>query len=383
MAGSLTGAGRTDHQHMHVSIEAEYWVIDRSGALADPGGLTELSEHVVPEFVEPLLEIKTSPCESVRALYDEFAARTKWVLEEASARDRLLVPSGTPIGPAEISEQDSERGAIQRRVVGEDFEYAAHCAGTHVHFDREDVTDQLNTLIALDPALALLSSSPYYDGRRVAACARAFIYRNWSYQTFPRHGQLWEYVDSVEGWNQLLEHRFKEFEAAAKDEGVDPERFAEHFSPEDTVWTPLRLRTEVPTVEWRSPDVALPSETLRLVREMAAVMERVPKTDVVIDGEEGRVGEELITLPRFDTVRELTDEAITDGLESPDVRAYLDRMGFDVAAYRPLSHRIDGERQLEGRQTRDLRLDMARCLEADVERLQRSSYDRIVGEAGS
>ncbi|WP_331233712.1 glutamate-cysteine ligase family protein [Natronorarus salvus] len=368
---------------MHVSIEAEYWVIDRSGALADPGGLTDLSEHVVPEFVEPLLEIKTSPCESVRALYDEFVARLKWVLEEANARDRMLVPTGTPIGPAEVTEQEGERGAIQRAVVGEDFEYAAHCAGTHVHFDREDVTDQLNTLIAFDPALALLSSSPYYGGRRVAACARAFIYRKRSYETFPRHGQLWEYVDSVEQWNQLLEHRFREFEAAAMEEGIDPELFGEHFSPEDTVWTPLRLRTEVPTVEWRSPDVALPSETLRLVREMAAVMERVPETDVVIGDEEGRVGEELISLPGFGTLRDLTDEAITTGLESPEVRAYLDRMGFDVSAYRPLTHRIDGERQMGERQARDLRLDLARCLEADVERLQRSSLDRIVGEGAS
>jgi glutamate---cysteine ligase / carboxylate-amine ligase len=367
---------------MHVSIEAEYWVIDPNGSLSDPAGLTDLSEHVVPEFVEPLLEIKTSPCESVTALYDEFVARLKWVLEEAGERDRLLVPSGTPIGQAEITEHESERGAIQRRVVGEDFEYAAHCAGTHVHFDREDVTDQLNTLIALDPALALLSSSPYYDGRRVAACARAYIYRKRSYEAFPHHGQLWEYVDSVEGWNQLLEHRFKEFEAAAKDVGVDPERFAEHFSPEDTVWTPLRLRTDVPTVEWRSPDVALPSETLRLVREMAVVMERASEVDVVIGGEEGRVGEELITLPRFDTLRELTDEAITAGIESPDVRAYLDRMGFDVSAYRPLTHRIDGERQMDERRARDLRLDLAHHLEADVERLQRSSFDRVIGDGG-
>jgi len=362
---------------MHVSIEAEYWVIDRSGALTDPGGLTALSEHVVPEFVEPLLEVKTSPCESVAALYDEFVARLKWVLEEASARDRLLVPSGTPIGPVEVPEHDSERAAIQRRVVGEDFGYAAHCAGTHVHFDREEVADQLNTLIALDPALALLSSSPYYRGRRVAACARAYVYRKRGYEAFPHHGQLWEYVDSVEQWNQLLEHRFKEFEAAARDEGVDPERFAEHFSPEDTVWTPLRLRTEVPTVEWRSPDVGLPSETMRLVREMATVMERVSETEVVIGGEEGSVGEEMITLPGFATVRELTDEAITTGLESPAVRAYLDRMGFDVPAYRPLTHRIDGERQMDERGTRDLRLDLARCLEADVERLQRSSADWI------
>ena len=354
---------------MKKSIEVEYWVIDRKGGLVEPEGLTTDSEQREEEFVEPLFELKTTPCETMAELRAEFVERLDHALSEAADLGKALVPLGTPIDGGSIERLPGERSRIQRRVLGEDFEYAKHCAGTHVHFEQRDATEQLNALIALDPTLALLNSSPYFRGRRVAAGARAYVYRKKCYERFPKHGQLWDYVESVAEWNERLEHRFEEFERAAIESGVDGRSVEANFSPDDVVWTPVRLRTEFPTVEWRSPDAALPSEILRLAGEMNAVMETLPHRNVRIEGECGRVSDDRITLPEFDRVCEYVDRAIHDGLESRELRSYLDRMGFDVGSYRPISARIGGRSSIDRDEACELRLEYARELERDVERL--------------
>lgn len=360
---------------MKKSIEVEYWVIDRDGALVEPGGLLEGSDQRVEEFVEPMVELKTTPCETTSELRTEFAERLESTLERASDLGRRLVPLGTPIDGESIGRRSDERSEIQRRVLGEEFEYAKHCAGTHVHFEQRNAAEQLNALIALDPALALVNSSPYFRGRRVAAGARAYVYRRKCYEQFPKHGQLWHYVESVSEWDERLEHRYEEFEEAAVERGVSEERVEANFSPDDVVWTPIRLRKEFPTVEWRAPDAALPSETLRLVGDLTELMEMLPHRNVRVEGERGGVDEERITLPEFDSLCDLVDEAIDDGLGSDALRSYLDRMGFDVAAYDPITHRIDGRSSMSHEEACELRLEYAEALERDVGRLLEGTVD--------
>ncbi|WP_336364161.1 glutamate-cysteine ligase family protein [Halalkalicoccus salilacus] len=360
---------------MKKSIEIEYWVIDREGNLVEPEGLTTDSEQREEEFVEPLFELKTTPCETTSELRTEFAERLDSVLAEAADLGKALVPLGTPIDGGSIERLPDERSRIQRRVLGENFEYAKHCAGTHVHFEQRNATEQLNALIALDPALALLNSSPYFQGRRVAAGARAYVYRKKCYEQFPKHGQLWDYVESVAEWNERLEHRFEEFAEAAIESGVDEESVEARFSPDDVVWAPVRLRKEFPTVEWRSPDAALPSQILHLVGEMNAVMETLPHRNVRIEGEHGRMSGDRITLPAFESVCEYVDEALQDGLESEELRSYLDRMGFDVESYRPISARIDGRTTVSRDEACDLRLEYAQELQRDVDRLMKEKVD--------
>ncbi|MEM4781388.1 MAG: glutamate-cysteine ligase family protein [Halalkalicoccus sp.] len=355
---------------MKTSIEVEFWVIDRNGALCDPADLAEIDSRVEEEFVDCLFEIKTTPCESVEELRAELVERIDETLREANRRGRSLVPLGTPVNGGEIDQSPDERALIQREVLGEDFEYAKHCAGTHVHFEKRNVIDQLNALIALDPALALVNSSPYYRGWRVAAGARPYVYRKRGYAKFPDHGQLWEYADGVAEWNDRLERRYREFKRAALDAGIDEHRFDANFSPDDTIWTPVRLRKAYPTVEWRSPDAALPSQVLRLAEELYPVMERA-NDGVRIEGNVGLNTHDGLVLPRFETVRSLTDEAIYEGLGSERVRSYLDRMGFRVDRYDPITERIDGERYVSEAEARKLRLEYAQLLERDVARLTR------------
>ena len=356
---------------MKISIEVEFWVIDQEGALCNPGDLAETSSQVEEEFVDCLFEIKTTPCTSIPELRSELVARLDETLREANERGKSLVPLGTPINCGEISQFPEERARIQQAVLGDDFDYAKHCAGTHIHFEKQRVVDQLNTLIALDPALALANSSPYYKGRRVGAGARPHIYRKRGYEQFPDHGQLWNYVESVAEWNDRLTRRYVEFKRAALEAGIDERSFEENFSPDDTIWTPVRLRKTYPTVEWRSPDATLPSQILRLAEEMYAVMERANE-EVTIEGDLGLTTEESVTIPEFETVRKLTDDAIDTGLRSRRVRSYLDRMGFDVPAYDPLTERFENGSYVSRADARNYRVEYAQLLERDIAQLAKT-----------
>jgi len=256
------------------SIEVEYWVIDDDGRLVEPGSLVAASAGVEREFVAPLLEIKTTPCESTAQLRAELFDRLGKVLQRAEELDKGLVPLATPLNHEEIRDRAGERTEIQEHVIGSDFEYVRHCAGTHIHVEQIPgrACDQLNTLVALDPALALVNSSRRYRGRPLADGARSKLYRWMAYDGLPHQGRLWPYIDSTEEWTRRLERRYEEFERAALDAGVDRQSLVSSFDPESAVWTPVQLREEFGTVEWRSPDTALPSDVLRLADTVAETM---------------------------------------------------------------------------------------------------------------
>ncbi|ACV12777.1 glutamate--cysteine ligase GCS2 [Halorhabdus utahensis DSM 12940] len=359
------------------SIEVEYWVIDDEGRLTDPGELSDAGEGVEREFVEPLLEIKTTPCESTAALRTEFYERLDGVLRRASDHGKRLVPLGTPMHDGEIADRPGERTRIQDRVVGSDFEYVRHCAGTHIHVEQQPghVIEQLNTLIALDPALALVNSSPYFGHERLTTGARSQLYRRMAYETLPHQGRLWPYAEDLEEWAKRLEHRYGEFVTQSIITGFDRERVESYFGPESAVWTPVQLRERFSTVEWRSPDAALPSQLLRLADDVASIVSRVTEAAVRIEGDRGGCAAGEIVLPKFDAVSEYVDAAITDGLDSSAVRSYLDRMGFSVEAYDPLAGEMDAPAELTESQARDRRLEYADRLEADVRRVSSITAD--------
>ena len=355
------------------SVEVEYWVIDSEGRLTEPAGLVEASPGAEREFVEPLLEVKTTPCETTAELRAELFGRIRAVLERASELDLSLVPLATPLCQEEIAELPEARTRVQNRAVGENFAYVRHCAGTHVHVEQQpgNEIDQLNALTALDPALALVNSSPYFGGERVATGARSKLYRWLAYADLPEQGCLWPYTEDRTEWQRRLDQRYEEFLAAAVEAGVDRETVEAHFDPESAVWTPVKLRAEFGTVEWRAPDAALPSQVIRLADDVTSVVERIGDADLQIGGTTGRVTDERITLPRFDALCEYVDAAVREGLADDAVRSYLDRMGFDTGAYEPLSREVGGPERIDTETARQLRIDSARRLERDIR--QRSS----------
>ncbi|MFC6769657.1 glutamate-cysteine ligase family protein [Natrinema soli] len=358
---------------MNTSLEVEYWVVDDAGDLVSPDTLLDVSEQVDPEFVEPMLEIKTTPCGSMAELRREFVDLISRVVDAARDRNRRLVPLATPLNtaPADIPYRDKEGTDLQRRIVGPTFDDARVCAGTHVHFERSNVADQLNALTAIDPAFALVNSSAHYRGERILECARPFLYRRSCYDPCPEQGQLQSYVDSVAEWEQRLEEAYDSFRERALERGVDMDAFENEFSPYEAVWNPVRLRKAMPTVEWRSPDAALPSQVLRLANEVRSIVTCADEHGTVIGGSEritrsDAAADRPLRLPEFDAVESMTDAAIHDGLEEPRVRRYLRGIGFTPAEYDPLADRMTDSRITE-RRAKKLRLEAANRLEADLE----------------
>ncbi|WP_418281044.1 glutamate-cysteine ligase family protein [Halorubrum sp. DTA98] len=349
-------------------IEVEYWVVDRDGRLVDAGPLVDGSDGIDREFIEPVLEIKTSPCDSTGQSRDELCDRIEGALDRAEATDRRLVPLATPLCPAEIRDVPSDRTRIQERIIGDSFEYIRHCAGTHIHIQQlpRRAIDQFNTLTALDPALALINSSPYFDGSPLSSGARSQLYRSMAYADMPNQGNLWPYCTSLDDWERRLQSGYAAFEEAAKGAGISRERFEASFDPETSLWTPVQIRSPFDTVEWRSPDAALPSQVIKLADDVTSILEHLENTEVRIEGTEGRVTADTIVLPEFDALMEYVQAAIRDGLRAPQVRKYLERMGFDVSSYRPITHEIAGRDEISTDEARQLRLEYADRLEEDV-----------------
>ncbi len=362
----------TEQPTIRRSVEVEYWVIDDDGDLTDPEGLLDAAPGVETEFVVPLVEVKTTPCATTAELRAELYDRLGRVIQRADRRNKALVPLATPVWTGPIADRDHERTRIQDRVVGERFEHVRRCAGTHIHVEQQPgrEIDQLNVLTALDPALALVNSSPYHGHEPIAAGARSMLYRWMAYDHLAHQGELWRYADSTEEWARRLERRYEEFVTEAVVAGFDRSMVESCFDPEGAVWTPVKLRGEFSTVEWRSPDTTVPSQVVRLADDIVGVIERLVSPDagaaVRIDGTDGRAATDRLTLPAFDSLEALVEDAIREGLSSPTVRSYLERMGFDVSAYEPLTEAVRRERPSSVAEARAIRLEYARRLRRDV-----------------
>ncbi|MDY6773880.1 MAG: glutamate-cysteine ligase family protein [Candidatus Nanohaloarchaea archaeon] len=352
---------------MEKGLELEFWVIDGDGNLDTAAPIVEEVERCEPEFVDPLLEIKTPPRDSMEEIREATEDILTEALETAKKQEKGLVPLGTTLTPEEIPRLSYPRGDIQARVLGERISYAKNVAGTHIHFDQEEVVPQLNLLTALDPALALTNSSPYY-GDRLASGARTLIYRQRCYEEFPQHGQLWQYTESREEWERRQEKRFEEFRDAALTHNIDSRTFSSIFEPGDTIWTPVRLREEFGTVEWRAPDTTLPSQTLKLVEDVSRLVEQTGEKEVAVEEKAGKTRDK-ISVPPFDALKTLSAHAVHQGLYASDVVDYLEELGFDVGEYLPVSGRIGDEDRIRGKGARRTRKVWAKKLEEDLKSL--------------
>lgn len=348
-------------------LELELWVVDEDGQLADGRDVADAHDRIEPEFVAPLIEVRTKPEETERGLRRDLGEVLVTAIRAAAASGQRLVPLATALTASEEPAQ-SERGELFETVYGDGVRAAKNCAGTHVHFERDETCRQLNALTALDPALALVSSAPYYRGERVQNSARANAYRRLCGSRFTEFCDLWPYVDSVDEWEARVDRAFELFVSLAVERGVSRDRVEAAFAPEDAVLNPVRLRESQPTVEWRAPDAALPSKVIALAMDVRRVVEQTTSKPVAV-GEPG-LSDDHIGVPEFETVRGLSRAAIAFGLSPEPVRNYLERFEFDPSAYRPLAPRVAGADTLDDERARELRLRQAGRLEADVASLQ-------------
>lgn len=334
---------------MKLGVEIEFWTVNNKGNLTSCEKLVNELDFAEKEFVKPLYEIKTSPHESLEELTNSIEYKIKTSIEKAGEHNLKLVPTGTPLNSGKIEALKSERGLIQQEIIGENLKHAKKVAGFHIHFEREDTVKQLNTLTALDPALSLLNSSPYYQGNPIAASSRNKIYRYRCYRDFPQHGQLWDYTESLAEWEERMQKRFSEFKQAGLKKGLDEQQIEDNFTAGDALWTPIRLRENYPTVEYRSPDTAMPSQIKLFLKDIVKAMrERENKP-----------------LPKFKKVKKLSREAIEKG-KTDNVERYLRRYGFKTSEYRN-KRTFTKKDSLSRKQACKIRLDEAKRMKTDLQ----------------
>jgi hypothetical protein len=351
---------------MKVGVESEYWVVDETGALCDGRELVDAHECVGPEFVASLIEIKTPPVADESGLRHALQSTLRTVLAAADAKGKRLVPLGTPLADSS-SPIVSERGRLLERIYGDGIKPATQCAGTHIHFDAGNVPRQVNLLTALDPALALVSSSPWYAGEHSMHASRPYAYRSLCGEEFVQFRDLWEYTTDTAAWDDRLTAAYEAFRTLAIDRGVTEQEFATHFQPGNTIATPVRVRQQFPTVEWRAPDTALPSQIATLTTDISRLVGQTAAKPVEI-GKPG-IGPERIRIPAFDDLTRLTAAAIEHGLDSPAVWEYLEAMSIDPRNYQPISSEIGQQSSVSVAEARRIRLEYADRLERDVETL--------------
>lgn len=370
---------------MLIGIEVEFWLVDEEGALAVADDVAAACGDVDLEMAKPIVEVKTRPCASIEALTTELAREIQRVLEIAREHDRWLVPLGTPLCSESHDHRSKATIEIQRAILGDDLDHAGGCAGMHLHFEQTAVADQLRALTALDPAFAAVNTTPYYEGRRIGRCARPHVYRRRCYASLPDHGQLWRYPDTDREWRERVRRRFGEFASRAAANGVDPGAVEDAFCQSDAVWSPVCLRDDLGTVEWRSPDAAALPEMCRLAADATHLVETAIDrgTTIVTEADAGDPsptgrgghdpgGEPPVVVPEFDRLQAIVDTAMDQGIAADAVREHLRSLGVEPDAYRPLARRIDGADGIDGDAARSIRLREARRLQADCRRVLES-----------
>lgn len=347
-------------------IEIELWVIDQNGELADGRVVSEAHPRIEPEFVPCMLEVKTEPHELEDELREDLYSIIRTAVRNAAANDLRLVPFGTPLTETDM-EAMTTRGKLFEEIYGDGIVPAKNCAGSHIHFEQSNVQRQLNLLTALDPALSLVSASPYYCGERDLDCSRAIAYRSDCGGEFQRFCQLLGYVDSVDEWEERVNGLFEEFCDLAAENGVSRKVVREYFCAENAVLNPVRLQHKLPTVEWRAPDSTLPSHILRLAVDMGELVAQTESKPLKY-GSPG-VTDEHIGVPEFDTLQTLSRLAMRSGCHSRLVEEYLQQMGFDVSKYDPLSSHVEGSAVLSHSEACQLRLEQSQRLLLDLRTL--------------
>ncbi|MFB6158383.1 MAG: glutamate-cysteine ligase family protein [Candidatus Nanohalobium sp.] len=336
---------------MKTGLELEFWVIDEKGELDYAKPVAERVYFASQEFSRSMIEIQTEPHEDVEELLKEAISKTEILAELAKKDGKRIVPLGTPLNSGKVEVYESERFQIEQEVIGHEVKHAGRTAGFHLHFEKEDVLRQLNTLTALDPLLALTNASPLYQGEKIAYGCRNKVYRHKACGAFPEQRELWPYMDSITEWREKREELFEKFENEAEKKGIKPERFERFFQPENAVWTPVKLREDYPTVEWRAPDTTLLTEVIKLVKAVKPIVQKKKRSE----------------LPEFEKVKNLSEKAIDKGLRSGEVREYIEEMGVEHSKFSPLSQRLDLPEKVSREKAREVRLDVAERLTEDLE----------------
>ena len=351
-----------------VGLEQEFFLVNGSGLPSDRAD--EFLEHCIevtktgegdpacfaPEFVKSLVEINTPPVHTLAELEREYLNNLRLALRAARSLGTRLYPLGTYPLPLEPIMRDELDYLVQVRTIGpERFVHAGRCAGMHLELAegtvdptagiaasapegaRAEALNLYNLATALDPALiSLTRSCPFYEGQTTGLAPRIVRYRGsadfgWDgvYTELPQVGALRPYAEDTEQLVRQQSERYEAWLGAMDRAGVERRLFVEAGGdPLRPAWNPVRLNRQG-TVELRGMDSNYPEVTLMAAALVLGAADRVRQEGLtVVPDEEVRTFEadgETLRVPGFGYLGgELLYAAVTGGVRSPEVTAYVD-----------------------------------------------------------
>ncbi|MGF1470508.1 MAG: glutamate-cysteine ligase family protein [Rubrobacteraceae bacterium] len=358
-----------------IGMEQEFFLVDEAGFpsnradefLARCWELAEAADQdpgaFAPECARNLLEVSTAPAYSVDELAVDYLGNLQLALEAGRDLGLRLYPLATyPLSftPDLREEQHYE---LQSLTMGpERFLHAGRCAGVHLHVEvapdtvdpqvgvsydstpraRKELLDTYNLVTALDAAIiALTRSSSLYGGAIHEVTTRTAYYRGSPdfapyglYAGLQTAGGLHPYATSVQELVALQFERYHAWLSAMDRAGVDPRLFRETGSGLlDASWNPVRINAQG-TIELRGIDSNYPDVNLDVARLVRRAVGRVREEGLAVTPAAGattfELDGDLLFVPDFEYLgTELFRAAATEGLESPEVLAYLDSIvGF-------------------------------------------------------
>jgi len=297
-----------------VAVSVDYWVVDEAGDLADPARVASLpgADRTDSPYS---ITVETPVCGSCDGLRVALCGELQRALGAAAERDCRLLAVG--VRPDQIHRR-------QRN------EPPPETAGTRVRFETgpETATTVYNVLLALDPVFVLLSST-CEDGpspRRRAALVD-------------------EDRPAVQGYRAARPTTERVPSTRQHDESTDH-------------WQPVVLVDEV-TVEWRTLASSTPTLLVDLIGDVLTVLRQATECRIEVGtfGNGFEVG--CLSLPTAAWRQRYLSDAVTDGLQSVRLRAYLERLGFATGWYlqaqpQAVSTSVDGDRRAMCRQRAEL-----------------------------
>lgn len=355
-----------------IGLEQEFFLVDETGAISNQADeflqrcqqvaptKGRSPDYFAPEWVKSMIEINTPPAYSVTELAKEYLSNLQLALQVARDMHLRLYPLSTyPLHVMPVI-RNKLWYHVQIRTVGyERFLHAGRCTGTHLHIDlpegtidpdvgvsynanvaaREELLNLYNLATAMDVALIALSRAcPFYQGRGMNVSAHTVHYRGsdrfgWEgvYTYLQAVGGLQPYVSSTEELVQLQFARYYAWLAAMDKAGVERHLFTEAGgSLLKAAWNRVRLN-KIGTIEMRGTDSNYPEVILAIASLVYNAADRVRQENLTVRPAEGvhtfQLSGNHLAVPEFNYLDgDLLYAAVTEGVKSSQVKAYLDSL---------------------------------------------------------
>ncbi|MBL7056284.1 hypothetical protein ISS07_05195, partial [Candidatus Woesearchaeota archaeon] len=235
-----------------VGLELELIVLDDSGKIVNRAD--EIINHpsntgnILKESTLGVVEVISEPSSSLNELESLFTGELSQLQSITDSLGMYTAPI-SELGPQDAlaRREGSSRYSFSAAVLGTDnIGKLNSICGTHIHLDKEDnAVAQYNLMQSLDPVFVFLSTSPFLRGKNSFNSCRVQASRNEAFDAFPLHGQLLDYIPSLDYLDELNDLRLSTWMGGTSDPVQE-----NIFDKYNTCWGPIRLREN--TIEMRA-----------------------------------------------------------------------------------------------------------------------------------